>query len=259
MRATLTELFHVFLSVPLWAFAALVAFAVACRRSVPGTRAHRWRWGAAALAAVYYVACTPLVSSALERWLETRYPVPALRESDGGAGNTIVVLTAGWLRYTAEGHEQKMGEAGWERATAGIALWRRIGGRLLFTGAPTPDGRDSSAGAMARLARALGVPGEAILVEPEARNTYENLLYSKRMLGEAKGRVWLVTSALHMPRSVMAARGVGLEVTPYPCDFRADERQSWASFLPSNVAPLALERALHELSGMVAYRLKGWG
>jgi uncharacterized SAM-binding protein YcdF (DUF218 family) len=259
MRATVTEIFHVLLSFPLWVFLALVALTVHAWRA-RASRLHRWRRTLAFAAAAFYLVTMPVLPATLETWLEQRHPVPRILESDRRPDNVIVVLTAGWLRRTPTGYEQKLGEGGWERTAAAVRLWRRIGGRLLFSGAPTPDGPDSAAAAMARLAGEMGVPPQALLVEPSSLNTRENLLFSKRLLGSGHGRVWLVTSALHMPRSVMAAEGLGLAVTPYPCDFRADESvRSWTQFVPNNSARPALERALHEIAGMAVYRLRGWG
>ncbi len=257
MLATATEIFHVLLSFPLWVFVGLACIAFYARRHVD-SRLHRWRNVLAALAAGFYVLSMPVVPAILETWLESRHSVPHVGAASRSDDNVVIVLTAGWLRRTADGYEQKLGEAGWERTVAAVLLWQKIGGRLLFTGAPTPDGRDSAAAAMARLARALGVPPESLVVEPAALNTRENLLFSGRMLGDRPGRLWLVTSALHMPRSVLAAEGLGLRVTPYPCDFRANGRIGWTMLIPGNLAKPALERALHELVGIAVYRLRGW-
>jgi uncharacterized SAM-binding protein YcdF (DUF218 family) len=205
-----------------------------------------------------YAVSVPAIPVAITAWIEHRYPVLDIAAGERSPDNVIIVLTSGWLRSTPSGFEQKIGEAGWERTVAAVALWRKTGGRLLFTGAPAPDGRDSAAAAMARWARALGVPEDALLAEPASLNTRENLLYSKKLLGEGRHTLWLVTSAIHMPRSVAAARALGLEVTPYPCDFRADQRLTWQTLIPANDALPMLERALHELIGMAAYRLRGW-
>ncbi len=60
----------------------------------------------------------------------------------------------------------------------------------------------------ARLTRdyllALGVADSCILVEPNSRNTHENALFSATLLdslGMKKGKILLITSALHMKRA----------------------------------------------------------
>lgn len=258
MRALITDIGHVFFSLPLYLLLALVLAGVAAWRADRGSRLRRWRHVVTGLAILAYAVSAPAIPAAVTAWIENRHAVPDIAARERRADNVIIVLTSGWLRSTPTGFEQKIGEAGWERTVAAVALWRKTGGRLLFTGAPAPDGRDSAAAAMARWARALGVPEDALLVEPASLNTRENLLYSKKLLGGGRYFLWLVTSAIHMPRSVAVARSLGLEVIPYPCDFRADQRLTWQMLIPANDAPPMLERALHELIGMAAYRLRGW-
>ena len=60
----------------------------------------------------------------------------------------------------------------------------------------------------------IEIPDSVILVEPEARNTYENALFCKRIL-EREGStqsVLLITSSLHMRRSMACFRKQGLNV-----------------------------------------------
>jgi uncharacterized SAM-binding protein YcdF (DUF218 family) len=258
MRALTTDIVHFFFSLPLYLLLALALSGVAAWRAESGARLRRWRHVLVVLAMLVYAVSAPAIPAAITAWIESRYPVPELAARQRRPDNVIIVLTAGWLRSMPAGFEQKIGEAGWERTAVAVDLWRQIGGRLLFSGAPAPDAHDSAAAAMARLARALGVPDDALLVEPASLNTHENLLYSKRLLGEGRHTLWLVTSAIHMPRSVAAARSLGLEVIPYPCDFRADQRLTWRTLIPANDALPMLERALHELVGMAVYRLRGW-
>ncbi|MGH9219299.1 MAG: YdcF family protein, partial [Vicinamibacterales bacterium] len=74
---------------------------------------------------------------------------------------------------------------------------------------------------MRSLAEANGVPPEAIVLETEARNTFENVARSREILIE-KGwrRVLLVSSPYHMRRAVLTWRKVAPEIevvaTPVP-------------------------------------------
>ena len=77
----------------------------------------------------------------------------------------------------------------------------------------------------------LGVPREAIAVDNESRNTYENSRFTEKLLidraksdGKQSARppsVLLVTSAWHMPRSLGNFSKTSLSVVPAPCDFSA--------------------------------------
>ena len=257
MRALLTDIVHILLSLPLYLFLGLLLLAGASYRSAVGTWIHRWRHYFAVLGILVYVLSVPATAVLIESQLEGMYSIPATADLSRRNDNVIVVLTAGWLRSTHQGYEQKIGEAGWERTMVAVKLWRQIGGRLLFSGAPDPGG-GSAADKMAQIARQLGVPEKALLVERASLNTHENLLFSRQLIGDHSKSIWLVTSALHMPRSVAVAQALGLVVIPYPCDFRADQRLQWQQFLPANAGPVALEAVLHELLGILQYRLRGW-
>lgn len=129
---------------------------------------------------------------------------------------------------------------------------------------------DTPAEQMASLLEMMGVPAEALWLEPDSRNTYENALYSARIL-EEKGvkRFLLVTSALHMPRSVRLFEAMGFEVVPLPTDFTVTEalwQELWngslesyiLGFVPSASNLALTTRALKEYLGMFVYGLRGW-
>jgi uncharacterized SAM-binding protein YcdF (DUF218 family) len=126
------------------------------------------------------------------------------------------------------------------------------------------------AGENAQLLELMGVPRQAIWLESESRNTYENTLYSRQIL-EEKGirRIILVTSAFHMPRSVALFEHQGLEVIPAPTDFRTtqadwealsngDIRNLLVNLLPGADNLQTISVALKEYLGILIYRLRGW-
>lgn len=66
---------------------------------------------------------------------------------------------------------------------------------------------------------ALGL-SERVQFEDQARNTFENAIYSAEVLGGVPKGPWiLVTSAFHMPRSVGIFRKQGWNLIPYPVDY----------------------------------------
>jgi len=126
------------------------------------------------------------------------------------------------------------------------------------------------AGDMAFLLEMLNVPSEALIIEDKSRNTYENALYSAKILQElGTEEILLVTSASHMPRSVRLFEAQGLHVTALPTDFTVTE-QSWQDLtqldlrvqilnLLPNVGYLSeTTRALKEYLGIMIYSLRGW-
>lgn len=208
----------------------------------------------------------------LARSLEWRYLPPAeLPDSD-----VIVVLGGGTLSPEYPRQTVEVNDAG-DRVIYAAWLYKQLtqqgktphlllsGGRIdwLSTG-------DSPAKDMASLLELMGVPQEALWVENTSRNTYENAVNSRAIL-EAKGiqHIILVTSALHMPRSVGVFEHQGLQVTPAPTDFYVTQAQDAASQTTSLVSRfydllpgvdnLSLtSRAMKEYIGLFVYHLRGW-
>jgi uncharacterized SAM-binding protein YcdF (DUF218 family) len=263
MRALATDLAHLLWSVPLYAQVGLVWLAVVAWRSRPvDAGLARWRRVLVLACIVLYAASIPATANALRAHLEGHWEVPSPEDVAGAGGAdapTLLVLAAGWIRQGPQGPTAVLGERSWERLACAVELQRASGAMVIFTGAPVPDGSDSVAGRMARMAQRMGVPEQRIGVEARALNTQENLVFSERQFGLRKrGRVVLVTSAVHMPRAVAVAHRIGLDVLPYPCDFRAESHLSWRHFVPSNTAVQSLEEVLHEIAGLLVYRLRGW-
>jgi uncharacterized SAM-binding protein YcdF (DUF218 family) len=128
----------------------------------------------------------------------------------------------------------------------------------------------TSAQNMEALLKLIGVPAEAIWTQPESRNTYEDALYSARLLKEEGiRRILLVTSASHMPRSVRLFQAQGLEVVPAPVDFHVtdadwkqlaspDLRVQILGLVPSADSLGLTTRMLKEYLGMLVYDLQGY-
>lgn len=77
-----------------------------------------------------------------------------------------------------------------------------------------------------RLLNALGVAPERLVLESRSRNTYENAVFTKEMVGAKPSETWLlITSAFHMPRSVGIFRKAGFNVVPWPVDYRTSGQE----------------------------------
>jgi len=83
--------------------------------------------------------------------------------------------------------------------------------RLLLSGGKGPRGERTEAQQMAAIARGLGVPEGALLLETRSRSTFENVSYSHSMLREAGlldgvSAVLLVSCPWHMRRVFLVTR-----------------------------------------------------
>lgn len=73
----------------------------------------------------------------------------------------------------------------------------------------------------------MGVPESAMILQGDSANTAQDAEFSTSIIKENNWkRVVLVTSALHMPRSVDLFRRLGVEVIPAPTDYTITD-QAW--------------------------------
>lgn len=239
---------------------AVIALAAAVwlggRRS---DQSRRWARGLTATAALFFAATalTPL-SDAVTTPLENRFPFPA-NLPDDLAG--VVVLGGAVSPPLTRARGQPALNAAAERLVALADLSRRLpharliasgGSGLLFNQAERED-----LPTMAALAQ-MGVAPARVEYENRSRNTWENALFSRDVMGADAVRPWvLVTSAMHMPRAVGVFRVLGIPVVPYPVDYRT--RGGGEPWLRADLADnlTVLSYGVREWIGLLAYRLAG--
>ncbi|MGB5960876.1 MAG: YdcF family protein [Coleofasciculaceae cyanobacterium] len=164
-----------------------------------------------------------------------------------------------------------LSEAG-DRVLYGAQLYRQgkapliiaSGGRINWRGGGSAESAD-----MAEIMITLGVPDSAILQDPTSFNTYQNAVNVQQILKKQGIRkILLVTSAMHMPRSLAIFQRLGIDTVAAPTDFLVTQQELAepnssieASLL--NIVPDAFRlemttRALKEYLGTLIYRLRGW-
>ncbi|MEJ6481855.1 YdcF family protein [Nostoc punctiforme UO1] len=138
------------------------------------------------------------------------------------------------------------------------------GGRIDWRGGGSPESAD-----MATILTSIGIPSEAIVQEPESLNTYQNAVNVRKIL-ESRGinQVLLVTSAMHMPRSLNIFQRQGINVIPAPTDFLVSQgelqelggtpKAAILNLLPDTDNLHQFTSALKEYIGSLIYRLRGW-
>ena len=167
----------------------------------------------------------------------------------------------------------EINEAG-DRVLYAARLYKRgVAPRILHSGGTAPwvgAAPTTDADSMAELLIDIGVPREALWLEPTSRNTRENAIETATMLRK-RGieRIALVTSAMHMPRACASFAKTGLQVIPAPTDFQVTQ-DTWAYYsrpnlwiqlynlLPTATNLMWTTRALKEYLGTAVYGLQGW-
>lgn len=127
--------------------------------------------------------------------------------------DAIVVLGAGIHR------DGTLGKDSLRRAIQGIVLYRRgLAPVIVFSGT-SYEGSPVESEVRASLARQLGVPEKAILLESHADTTAEEAENITAQLRQRRAeRILLVTSSLHLRRAMPRFEKLGLKVFPIAVD-----------------------------------------
>lgn len=138
------------------------------------------------------------------------------------------------------------------------------GGRIEWYGGSSAEAVD-----MATILKEMGVPESAMVLEPNSRNTYENAVNVRQILVQRGIRqILLVTSAMHMPRSLSIFKRLGVNAIPAPTDFLASTQEfqelmnspeaKLLSLLPDAASLSLFTQVLKEYIGIAIYWLRGW-
>lgn len=244
----------------LWFFAA--PSALLTLGALAGVALARRRGGrtlaAACLLLLLLIGIAPF-GAALLIPLEGRFPAPP---GDLPPPYGIVILGGAIDDEMSRARGQTILDEGAARLTEAAILARRFpSARVVYTGGSASLlGRESTEAEEGRkLLVALGVEASRIAVEMRSRNTDENARFTAALVHPRPDQIWLVdTSAYHMPRAMGLFRKAGFDAVAVPVDYHTEGgRRDWR--LNANL-PRGLELfdlAVHEWTGLIAYRLSG--
>ncbi|MBJ3783255.1 YdcF family protein [Devosia sediminis] len=190
--------------------------------------------------------------------LEDRFALP---QAEPASVRAIVMLGgATKARPSTARQTVALNDAG-ERLTTTLWLARRYpeasivlsGGGGLLAG-----DTESEAETARRFFLSMGIADERLVLEGESRNTIENAEFTRALIGSGTGETVLVTSAFHMPRSVGLFRAQGVDVIPWPTDYRSTGSQTlWLDVADPNGNFDTAATAMREWIGLAVYRLTG--
>lgn len=100
-----------------------------------------------------------------------------------------------------------------------------------------------------------GVPKTDVVAEPNSRDTFESAIEVQKILRQRGWtRYLLVTSAVHMPRSMLAFKSNAPEPIPAPGDFSIGEfHRTLLDFFPNEGIARKIYISLHEYIGLANY------
>lgn len=206
----------------------------------------------ASLASLWLLS-TPYIADSLLQQLEG---APAALDAKTQTAEAIVVLGGGTYFGAPEYGGDTVGEDTLVRLRYAARLQRATGKPVLVTGGK-PLGNDLSEAQQMKsvLENEFNVP--VTWTEDASENTWQNARFSYRKLGPLGiRRVYLVTQAWHMPRAARAFRSAGFAVVPAPTAYTTSYRADLLALLPSADALRNSRIFMHEMIGLLWYRLK---
>ena len=227
----------------------------------PGSRAAR-RF--LLVAAVFYtLASTYVVTHNAARLV--LIGLPPFEESDVPAGPTaIVVLGSG--SFTARDWSGNrfsiVDPSAATRVLEAVRVFKLIDQAWVISsgGLPDPDDPDEPTGLTMKVALVqLGIPEPRVLVETKSRNTHDEAVIVAPLLRSMGIRhTVLVTSDLHMRRSLGAFKAQGVDAVPAVAR-PPDNQLSWLDWvLPSGFGLYEGSQVAHEALGLAYYTARGW-
>ncbi|MDM9619582.1 YdcF family protein [Rhizobium sp. S96] len=222
----------------------------------------RWRKTGIASAAlgalILFVTLYTSVGTYLLQGLEERFPKP----QDPENLQCMIVLGGAFENEVNTARHGIEFNAGGDRFIEALRLAQKYPqSRILISGG---DGSmsgiyEGDAVISARFFPLFGVGKERLVEETTSRTTFENATNTKELLAsQGLSDCLLITSGYHMPRSVGIFRKQGINIVPWPTDYRTDGHEVLGiDFTQPNRNSQNMATAIREWFGLVGYYFAG--
>ncbi|WP_211483041.1 YdcF family protein [Fodinibius roseus] len=211
----------------------------------------------------FLIISTPFVPNLILNSLEDQYaPVYERELADQKARYHIIVLGGGHGFDSRLPANSLLSQKALGRLNEAIRLHRQLpNSKLVLSGFSSTEGQTTQAEMLQETALLLGVEREAILLQKEPGNTFEEAkMYSEGYGSASENKpqhpVILVTNASHMSRAVMTFREFGFDPIPSPTNFRlkGSWKHRWVG-LPAIENIENLKVGVYEYVGIAWYNL----
>jgi uncharacterized SAM-binding protein YcdF (DUF218 family) len=207
----------------------------------------------------------------VSNWLAQSLEWQNIPTAELPTADAIVILGGGIRSQAYPRPDVDFSEAG-DRVWYGASLYRAgkapkiivSGGRIAWKGGGSPESED-----LTKLLVTMGVPARDIIPEGESMNTRDNGVYVQKILKANNFKtILLVTSAIHMPRSMAIFKHLGIKAIAAPTDYRVSQLELdepnlqtesvILSLMPDDEHLSVTTQAIREYIGMWVYKVKDW-
>lgn len=210
-------------------------------------------------ALVLFVTLFTTTGNYLLQGLEERFPKP------GGDPETLQCMIVLGGAFENEVNTARHGiefNAAADRFIEALRLAQKYPqSRILVSGG---DGSmsgsyEGDAAASGRFFPLFGVERDRLVEETTSRTTFENATNTRELLAsQGLSHCLLITSGYHMPRSVGIFRKLGIDIVPWPTDYRTDgEVRIGFDFTQPSLNAQNTATAVREWFGLFGYYLAG--
>ena len=223
----------------------------------------RWRilsnLGAAASALILFVTLYTTAGNLMMQGLEQRFAKPA---GDPESLQCMIVLGGAFENEVNTVRHGIEFNGGADRFVEALRLAQKFpDSSILVSGG---DGSisgvyEGDAAASERFFPLFGVGRDRLIEETQSRTTFENAVNTKEFLAsQGLSKCLLITSGFHMPRSVGIFRKLGIDIVPWPTDYRTDGQvRPGLDFTQPNLNAQNMATAIREWYGLIGYYLAG--
>lgn len=201
---------------------------------------------------IYFI----IVTSPLVYWPISTFENTYKKESTNDA-EAIMVLGGGATHFDLKTQQYLVLSPVFSRPLEAILLAKKLNKRLIISGGdPKTFSLEllSEAKTIEKMAIESGVNPSSIFVGPDSLNTFlEAQNIKPYLVANHLKKIILVTSALHMPRSVKVFKKQGIEIIPYPVDYILNSNHNFFKFTFHNIG--YWRQTLHEVVGLIFYSL----
>jgi len=242
----------------------VISLAVGVILLYTGERTRRWgKIWLTVLAISYWIISTPLGAKLLEVGLTGSYK-PVTTSEDAMDMDAVIILGGGTINLKSRGElitllitESAL------RSMEGIRLYELLEDPLMIvSGGSNPflgGGRPESE-LMGELLLDAGVPEDRLALETLSQSTREQAVKLKPVLEEyGIERFVLVTSPIHMRRSMAVFEAEGLDAIPSPSSLVSEVfSEGGLGIFPSWLALDSSQAAFREYLALTYYWVRGW-
>lgn len=213
-------------------------------------------------ALIIYILSIQITSRILVYPLENSYPPLNFSKIDKTIPSIIIILGGGAITNTPNSPNLgELSDQAFKRIFWGCELYKETNFPIVISGGSPPNTNYIPEALVMRYYLAkFGVNPSNIFIEPDAKTTQENAIYVKNLIESMKiNRIFLVTSAIHMPRSFKIFSNYfdnNVKIIPVPSNYLITrDNISWIDFKPDIDSLRANAMAIHEYIGMIYFLL----